>query len=80
MRNMIKYLILGLVAMIVVTFILGLSDDAFVRTGIWYRDVVGAVRYYILWVLPYWWVIILLGSIALAFISYIVKTSLSKIL
>lgn len=59
--------------MFLFTYISGLFDDAFRQTfytGVWYKDILGSLKYYFLWVLPYWWLIIITGSVVLALILY----------
>jgi hypothetical protein len=79
MKKMIKYFLIGLAAMVVFTYLLGLSDDAFHRTGVWYKDIVGSIKYYVLWVLPYWWLIILAGTIVIGLLSYGIKIGITKL-
>lgn len=79
MKKMINYFFIGLAIMVVLTYLLGLTDDAFRRTGIWYKDILGSLKYYVLWVLPYWWVIILIGSIVLGLVGFGIKAGISKL-
>ncbi|MBX3240740.1 MAG: hypothetical protein KIT80_00110 [Chitinophagaceae bacterium] len=79
MRKAVNYFLSGLIVMFLFTYIGGLSDDAFRKTGIWYKDFIGSFKYYVFWVLPYWWLIILVGSIILAFIFYGVRTGIKKL-
>lgn len=78
MKKMINYFLIGFVLMVVFTYLLGLSDDAFHRTGIWYKDIIGSIKYYILWVLPLWWLIILLGTVIIGILGYGIKFGISK--
>lgn len=73
MRKIINYLLIGFAIMFLFTYISGLYDDAFKQTyhtGVWYNDILGSFKYYFLWVLPYWWFIIIIGSVVLALIFY----------
>ena len=79
MKKIANFFLVGLFIMIVLTSLLGLTDDAFHKTGIWYKDVWGYVKYYVLWVLPYWWLIILIGSIIIGLICFCIKIVISKL-
>jgi riboflavin transporter FmnP len=79
MRKLMNYLLLGLIAMFLFTYTMGLFDDTFRKTGVWYKDILASIKYYVTWVLPYWWLIILIGSIVLALIFYGVKIGVDKI-
>jgi len=79
MRKAMNYFLLGLIAMFFLTYITSLFDDAFRKTGIWYKDILGSFKYYVFWVLPYWWLIILVGSIILALIFYGVRIGIEKL-
>ena len=68
----------GLVVMILITYVFGLFDDAFLKTGIWYKDILGSMKYYVTWVLPYWWLLILIGSLVLALVFYGVRIGIEK--
>jgi hypothetical protein len=83
MRKMIVYLLLGFLVMFLFTYIGGLYDDAFTKTyytGTWYKDIIGSFKYYVLWVLPYWWLMIIIGSIVLGAIIYGIKTGIGKLI
>lgn len=71
-------LVYGLVVMILITYFFGLFDDAFRKTGIWYKDILGSIKYYVTWVLPYWWLIILIGSLVLALVFYGARIGIEK--
>lgn len=73
MRKYMVYLLLGFVIMFLITYIGGVYDDAFKKTyytGVWYKDILASLKYYILWVVPYWWLIILVGTIVIGSILY----------
>ena len=81
MKKFMIYLLLGFTVMILLTYINGLSDDAFKKTfytGVWYKDILGSFKYYVLWILPYWWLIILIGTIVLAFLLYGIQIGIEK--
>lgn len=71
-------LVYGLVVMILITYFFGLFDDAFHKTGIWHKDILGSIKYYVTWVLPYWWLIILIGSLVLALVFYGARIGIEK--
>jgi hypothetical protein len=82
MRKVMIYLLLGFVIMFLFTYIGGLYDDAFKKTyytGVWHKDVLGSLKYYVLWVLPYWWLIILIGTVVLALLFYGVRIGIEKL-
>ncbi|RQP08517.1 MAG: hypothetical protein EAS48_09890 [Chryseobacterium sp.] len=68
MKNLLKYFILGLVIMFLITYIFSLSDDANRSNGI-----LGSIKYYFTWVLPYWWLIILIGSTIIAIVFFLIR-------
>lgn len=78
MKKSMNYFLLGLFLMILATYLMGLSDDAFQKTGVWYKDILGSFKYYILWVLPYWWLLIVLGAIFIGIIVYGIKIGIEK--
>ncbi len=82
MKKIIVYFVIAFVIFFIMTFILGLQDDIFREqfyTGIWYKDIFSSLKYYFLWVLPYWWLLILVGTIVLGFIFYFIKIGLGKL-
>lgn len=79
MKKAMIYFLFGLAVMFLFTYIGGLFDDAFRKTGIWYKDIIGSFKYYVLWVLPYWWLIILIGSVVLGLVFYGIKIGVGKL-
>ena len=82
MRKFMIYLLLGFLAMFLFTYVMGLMDDAFTKTyytGTWYKDILGSFKYYVSWVLPYWWLMILIGSIVLGALFYGLKIGIGKL-
>ena len=54
----------------------GVEDDVYIQKyyeGIWYKDIIGSFKYYVLWVLPYWWLVILLGGFILGIIIFLIN-------
>lgn len=73
MKRYMLYLLLGFIIMVLFTYMVGNYDDALKKTyytGVWYKDVVASLKYYIIWVVPYWWAIILIGTIIIAGVLY----------
>ena len=82
MRKIMTCFLLGFVAMLIFTYVMGLYDDAFKRsyyTGVWYKDILGSLKYYVSWVLPYWWFAILVGAIILSFLLYVIHLGIEKL-
>lgn len=83
MKKFIICLLLGFLAMFLFTFIMGLMDDAFVKNyykGVWYKDIIGSFKYYVYWVLPYWWWIVIIGTIVLGALFYGIKVGIGKMI
>ncbi|MFB9063885.1 hypothetical protein [Flavobacterium branchiarum] len=60
--------------MFLISFLSGFEDDIYLNKhheGTWYKDVLNYFEYYTLWVLPYWWLIIILGGLILALIIFL---------
>jgi len=77
-----KYFFLGLLLMVLLSFVFGLFDDAFKEvygTGNWFDTIIGAFKYYFFWVLPYWWVIILIGTLVLGLVFFGLSVGIEKI-
>ncbi len=55
-----------------ITYAFAWSDDAFIKTGIWHEDIIKSFSYYFFWVLPYWWSIILMGTVVLGTIIFLI--------
>jgi hypothetical protein len=79
MKKVIKYFLIGLSVMTIFTFLLGLFDDAFQKTGVWYKDIIGSFKYYFFWVIPYWWFFILIGGVIIGLLSYGIRIGISKL-
>jgi hypothetical protein len=79
MKKIINHFLIGIAIMVFVTFIFGLFDDAFQKTGVWYKDIVGSFKYYFLWVLPYWWFYILIGGVIVGLLGYGFRIVISKL-
>jgi hypothetical protein len=78
MKRGITHLVLGFAAMSGLAFLFGRMDDAFVSTGIWYSDVLASFQYFFLWVIPYWWLNILIGGVLIGAVSLGLSTAFRK--
>jgi hypothetical protein len=78
MKRVITHLALGFAAMSGLAFLFGLMDDAFVPTGVWYSDVLASFKYFFLWVIPYWWLNILIGGIVFGVVSLGLSTAIRR--
>jgi len=82
MKKYLIYIAIGLLIMILVTFVMGLGDDAYLEKyheGVWYKDIMNSIKYYILWVIPYWWVMILIGSLLIGALTFGLKVGIGKL-
>ena len=81
MRKILRHFASTFALLFVITFILGLQDDVFIKqfqTGIWYLDILSSLRYYVLWVLPYWWLPILVGTFLLGLIFFTIRVGIEN--
>jgi len=67
--------------MVLFTYALGWIDlvNNKLLTGNWFRDILKSFSYYIGWVIPYWWLIILIGTIVLSVIMFGIKLGINKL-
>ncbi|UTX49094.1 hypothetical protein [Chryseobacterium sp. MA9] len=75
-KNILKMFIINTVILSLIAYILGLTDSAFRQVypsenGIFY--LMNSMKYFVLWVLPYWWLIITGGALLLTFLYVIVR-------
>ena len=77
----IKYTAWGLLLMILVTYAFGWVDlvNSKMLTGNWIKDFSKSVTYYVGWVIPYWWLIILVGALIISCVITGVKFGISKL-
>jgi hypothetical protein len=85
MKNLKKLILINFSLMLFATFIMGVFDDAFVtvyQPKTWIDYIFSSLKYYIFWVLPYWWFIILfvttLLSLLMVFLLYMYNTWMKK--
>ncbi len=82
MKTNYKYFLLGFLVMFLFTFIMGLYDDAFKAVypfDNWYQGILASFEYYFLWVLPYWWLVILIGSVVIGLLFYGIGIGIEKL-
>lgn len=82
MKRIMSFFLLGLIVITSIIYAIGLYDDMYKNsfyTGIWYKDIVSSFRYFILWVLPYWWLVIIIGSVVFSLIFYTVSHIFDKL-
>jgi riboflavin transporter FmnP len=79
MKQIINYFFSGFSVMFILTFILGSTFNEFSRTGVWYNDILGYIKHYVLWILPYWWLVIIIGSVVLGLLFWVIKTCVTRL-
>jgi len=75
-KNILKMFIINIVILSLIAYTIGLTDSAFRQVypsenGIFY--LMNSMKYFVLWVLPYWWLIITGGALLLTFLYVIVR-------
>lgn len=70
-KNILKVFIINIMILSLIAYIMGLTDSAFGQVypsenGISY--LINSMKYFVLWVLPYWWLIIIVGALLLTFL------------
>lgn len=80
MRKAINYFLLGLATILVILYCLAWGDLTGNKslTGYIFKDVGKSFTYFISW-LPYWWLLILVGSVILALIFYGIRIGIEKL-
>ncbi len=68
--------IINIVVLSLLAYFVGLTDSAFQKkysslNGISY--IISSIKYFIFWVLPYWWIIIIVGSLILTLLYWLLK-------
>ncbi|MDN3708654.1 hypothetical protein QW060_20455 [Myroides ceti] len=74
--------LIGVIIILTFSYISGLQDDVYIEQyyeGVWYKDVLSSIKYFLLWVLPYWWLIIILIGSLLGIIIFLVTLLLGHI-
>lgn len=74
--NIFRIFITSIIVLSISAYVFGLTDSAFQdvypsENGIYY--LINSVKYFVLWVLPYWWTIILGGSLVSTFLYWVFK-------
>lgn len=75
-KNILKTFVVNILILSLIVYILGLTDSAFQQ--VYPSDNVvsypiNSLKYFILWVLPYWWLMIIIGAVLLTFIYSILR-------
>lgn len=80
MRKFAIYLLLGLLAVLVILYMLAWGDliGNNQLSGNLLKDIGKSFTYFIGW-LPYWWLMIVIGTVALAFLFYGIKLGIGRL-
>ncbi|WP_045495885.1 hypothetical protein [Chryseobacterium sp. StRB126] len=75
-KNIIKPFIFNIILLSVLVYVLGLTDSAFQQvypshTILSYG--INSLKYFLFWVLPYWWFIIIVGAVVLTFLYVVFR-------
>ena len=67
-KSFLKYLFLAIagLALILYIFSIGEGMENLNLEGNYFENLPRTLEYFVLWVLPYWWLILLIGAIAIA--------------
>jgi len=82
MKKVVIYFFVGLLVMFLFTYVGLFYDDAFKKiypNRIWNENILNSFKYYIYWVLPYWWLMILIGSVMFASLFCCIHMIVKKI-
>ncbi len=61
-NNVLKIFIISIITLSVIAYFLGLTDSAFQKVYIsknFLSYIINSIKYFVFWVLPYWWILIL---------------------
>lgn len=75
--------LIGVITVVMFSYISGLQEDLYIEQyyeGVWYKDALNSFKYFFLWVLPYWWLIIVLVGSGLGIIIFLVTLLLRYII
>ncbi len=76
-RKFIVYWVIGIVIVFILSFISGLQDDVYIQKyheKVWYKDVFNYFKYFVTWILPYWWLLILGAGSILGILIFLIKS------
>lgn len=76
LKKIIGCSLIGILIILILLSISAVEDDVYIQRyyeGIWYKDILNYLEYFFLWVLPYWWLIILLGGFILGIIIFLIR-------
>jgi len=68
MKNTLKYSLYYLIAIIIILYFLTISEGMKIF-GISSYDFSKSIEYFSFWVIPYWWLVIIIVSVVLALIT-----------
>lgn len=75
-KNILNVFIKSIILLSIIAYFLGLTDDAF-QTVYPSKNLLSylmnSIKYFVFWVLPYWWIIILGGSFLITFLYWLLK-------
>ncbi|QBJ84943.1 hypothetical protein DDI74_01105 [Chryseobacterium gleum] len=75
-KNILKVFVVNILILSFIAYLLGLTDSAFSQvysSGNVVSYLTDSLKYFILWVLPYWWLMIIIGAVLLTFIYSILR-------
>jgi len=75
-KNILNVFIRCIILLSIIAYFIGLTDDAF-QTVYPSKNLLSylmnSLKYFVFWVLPYWWIIILGGSFLITFLYWLLK-------
>ncbi len=75
-KNTIRVFLINVMILSLTAYILGLTDSAFTQvypSENRFSYLISSVKYFVLWVLPYWWPIITVGAVLLTFLYAVIR-------
>lgn len=80
MRSFIKIFLVVLIGINVIFYLLTIKEgqDVLGKKDSWISNVLQSFEYYVKWVLPYWWLIIIVVALVLALVVLGVKKLLRR--
>jgi len=75
-KNILKVFVVNILILSFIAYLLGLTDSAFRQVYSLdniVSDLADSLKYFVLWVLPYWWIMIIIGAVLLTFLYWILK-------
>lgn len=78
-KSIFKVFILNCIIISLLAYVLGLTDSAFESvypSNNIISYLINSVKYFIFWVLPFWWIIIVCGSAVLTLLYLLIKKNI----